>query len=181
VGRGACLNLNVPPDRRGRIHESDIAALREFRRILDATFAKDYAQNAGFPAGVSRGDAKEFCPLNLTDQNPDTYWATPDEMLAPEVVLDLLRPVTFNVVSLREYLPLGQRVSGFALDAWTDRGWVEFATGTSIGNRRLIRGNSFTTTKVRLRITKAVACPALSELALYLEPVGGGKAKAAAK
>jgi alpha-L-fucosidase len=173
VGRGACLNLNLPPDRRGRIHENDIAGLREFRRILDATFAKDYARNAAFPVGVSRGDVKEFSPLNLTDQNPDTYWATPDEMLTPEVVLDLLRPVTFNVVSLREYLPLGQRVSAFALDGWTDRGWMELATGTSIGNRRLIRGNSVTTTKLRLRITKALACPALSELALYLEPPAG--------
>lgn len=46
VGRGGCLNLNLPPDRRGRIHENDVASLREFRRILDATFAKDLAQGA---------------------------------------------------------------------------------------------------------------------------------------
>jgi alpha-L-fucosidase len=181
VGRGACLNLNVPPDRRGRIHESDMAALREFRRILDETFAKDYARNASFPVGVSRGDEKAFSPLNLTDQNPDTYWAPPDEMLTPEVVLDLLRPVTFNVVSLREYLPLGQRISAFALDAWTDHGWMEFAKGSSIGNRRLMRGDSLTTTKLRLRITKAAACPALSELALYLEPFAGKNPSGTAK
>ncbi len=42
VGRGACLNLNLPPDRRGRIHDNDIAALREFRRILDQTFADNF-------------------------------------------------------------------------------------------------------------------------------------------
>ena len=38
VGRGANLLLNIPPDRRGLIPEVDAARLREFRRVLDATF-----------------------------------------------------------------------------------------------------------------------------------------------
>jgi alpha-L-fucosidase len=36
-------------------------------------------------------------------------------------VLDLKHETTFNVVRLREYLPLGQRVEGFALDVWRDK------------------------------------------------------------
>ncbi len=39
VGRGASFLLNVPPDRRGRWHESDIASLRGFARLRDALFA----------------------------------------------------------------------------------------------------------------------------------------------
>src|SRR5215831_98768 len=35
VGRGASLLLNVPPDRRGQIHENDVQALREFRKLLN--------------------------------------------------------------------------------------------------------------------------------------------------
>src|SRR3954463_5889040 len=38
VGRGACLNLNIPPDRRGQIAEPDLHSLRVFRHILDTTF-----------------------------------------------------------------------------------------------------------------------------------------------
>lgn len=85
-------------------------------------------------------------------------------------MLDLGKPVTFNVVSLREYLPLGQRVDAFALDQLKDGQWVEFAKNTSIGNLRLIRGDYLTTDKVRLRITQAAACPALAEFGLYAEP-----------
>jgi alpha-L-fucosidase len=44
VGRGACLNLNLPPDRRGRINERDVESLKSFRRILDATFATNLAR-----------------------------------------------------------------------------------------------------------------------------------------
>lgn len=170
VGRGACLNLNLPPDRRGRIHENDIRSLAEFRRILDATFANNLATGAKVTASNTRGGAKQFAAKNLLDRKRETYWATDDGITTPELVLDLGKPVTFNVVSLREYLPLGQRVDAFALDQFKDGQWVEFAKGTSIGNLRLVRGDRVTTDKVRLRITQAAACPALAEFGLYAEP-----------
>ena len=170
VGRGACLNLNLPPDRRGRIHDNDIRSLKEFRRILDATFATDFARKAKLTASNTRGNAAAFAPKQLLDQRRETYWTTDDASLTPEVVLRWSKPVTFNVVNLREFLPLGQRVEAFALDQWQEGKWVEFATGTSIGNRRLIRGTRLTTDGVRLRITRAPVCPALSEFGVYAEP-----------
>jgi len=170
AGRGACLNLNLPPDRRGRIHENDIRSLAEFRRILDATFAKDLAKGAKLTASNTRGGAKQFAAKNVLDQKRETYWATDDGITTPELVLDFRKPITFNVVSLREYLPLGQRVDAFALDQFKDGQWVEFAKSTSIGNLRLVRGDYVTTDKVRLRITQAAACPALAEFGLYAEP-----------
>ena len=178
VGRGACLNLNLPPDRAGRIHENDIRALREFRRVLDATFATDLVRDAKPTASNVRSHAKQFAAANVLDQKRDSYWTTDDDVTTPDLILDLRRPVTLNVVSLREYLPLGQRVDSFALDCWEDGRWVEFAKGTSIGNHRLIRGNRITTSKVRLRITQAAACPALSEVGLYAEPVSEPAQKA---
>ena len=36
--------------------------------------------------------------------------------------------------------------------------------------RKLVRGKAVTTTKVRLRITQAPVCPAISEFALFAEP-----------
>jgi alpha-L-fucosidase len=84
-------------------------------------------------------------------------------------VLDLGHPITFNVVRLREYLPLGQRIDAFALDQWRDNQWTQFATGTSIGNCRLVRCAPITTDKVRVRITQAPVCPALSEVGLFTE------------
>ena len=84
-------------------------------------------------------------------------------------MLTLPRETTFDVVGLREHLPLGQRVDAWALDRWTGAEWEEFARGMSIGARRLWRGETVTTDKVRLRIVKAAACPALSEFSLHLQ------------
>jgi len=172
VGRGASLLINLPPDRRGRIHDNDVQALREFRRILGATFAKDLAQGASVSAGSVRGGGldQRFLPRNVIDNRRDTYWATDDKVTTPELVLDLNHEASFSVIRLREYLPLGQRVEGFAVDVWRDRKWIEVATGTSIGNCRLVRVQPVTTSKVRLRITRSPVCPAISELGLFLEP-----------
>jgi len=171
VGRGACLNLNLPPDRRGRIHENDVQSLLQFRRILDQTFATNLARAAvRIHASNVRGHAPRFAPDALLDADRQTYWATDDPVTTPELTLNFDTPITFNVVSLREFLPLGQRVDSFALDRWDNGQWREFAKATSIGNRRLIRTTFVTTDRVRLRITRAAASSAISELALHAEP-----------
>jgi alpha-L-fucosidase len=171
VGRGASFLLNVPPDRRGRVHEADAQSLKGFRELVDATFGTDLARGAKATASNVRGGDARFAAANVLDGKRETYWATDDEgATTPELVLDLGRAVTFNVVSLREALPLGQRVEDWALDAWQDGAWVEFAKGTAIGARRLWRGADVTTTRVRLRIVKSPVCPAIAELSLHLEP-----------
>ena len=158
----------MPPDRRGRINDKDINSLLEFRRIIDATFARDLAARAKVTASNTRGGDNRFSPANILDGDRDTYWSTDDSVTNSELVIDLGPPVPLNVVRLREYLPLGQRVDTYALDQWKDGQWVEFAKGTSIGNCRLIRGAMITTSKVRLRLTGPV-CPAISEVGLFAE------------
>jgi len=167
VGRGASFLLNIPPDRRGRIADPDVKSLTGFRARLNAIFTKNLALGAKVSASNVRDNDKKFAAQHVLDGDGKKYWSTDDSVTTPELVLELGKPKTFNVVSLREYLPLGQRIEAFALDRWQDGQWVQFAEGTSIGSRRLWRGDNVTTDKVRLRITKAPVCPALSEVALY--------------
>jgi alpha-L-fucosidase len=87
VGRGANLLLNVPPDRRGLVHDTDAAVLREFGERVRGTFAKNLAAGAkAVPSGS-------------------------------EVELRFQRAVTFDVIRVREQIALGQRVEAFAIDA----------------------------------------------------------------
>jgi alpha-L-fucosidase len=143
--------------------------LRGFRKILDDTFKNDFAKKAKVTASNIRGDDKNFAAENLVAGKKDFYWATDDGVTNASVTLEFKKPITFNVVRLREYLPLGQRVEGFALDQWQNGQWVQFTTGTSIGSCRLIRGEKITTDKVRLRITDSPVCPAISEFGLFAE------------
>jgi len=171
VGRGASFLLNLPPDRRGRIPDTDVASLQGFRRIIDATFATDLAAGARVTASNWRGGRdRRFAPANVLDGSRITYWATDDGVRTPTLVLEFGHDIGFNVVRLREHLPLGQRVDAVGLDQWQNGDWVEFRAATSIGNCRLIRGPRITTSRVRLRVAQATVCPAIAEVGLFSEP-----------
>ncbi len=171
VGRGADLDLGLAPDQRGLLHENDVKALAEFGATLAKTFSVNLAKGAKIRASNVRGKNKEFAPQNLLDENRYSYWATSDNVTTPEIEFSLKAPATFDVIQLRENIKLGQRVEGFAIDAWQNGAWQELATGTSIGANRLVRlPAKVTTTKVRLRITKSPACVALSDFGLFALP-----------
>ena len=50
----------------------------------------------------------------------DSYWATDDDVLRGNIEIDLGQPCAFNVVEVQEYIPLGQRVKAWAVDARID-------------------------------------------------------------
>lgn len=170
IGRGASLLLNLPPDRRGRLHKRDIQSLMAFSARRKAIFDDNLAQFAEITTRDIRGGSQQYGSQKLIDEDPETYWATDDDVKAPSVVLTFREPVTFNIVDLREYLPLGQRVERFAVDIERDGTWNEIVRGTAIGNRRLLRIETCTTTRVRFRITASPVCPAISEFGLYFNP-----------
>jgi alpha-L-fucosidase len=165
VGRGASLLINLPPDRRGRIFEADALALRQFQQELTRIFQTDLARPALPIASSNAGP--DAGPERANDGNLETYWLSGVESAGAELILDFPALITFTWVSLREYIPLGQRVGAFALDAWEAGGWVELARGESIGNRRLLRLEPHTAQKLRLRILSSSAPAAITEFAVY--------------
>ncbi len=171
IGHGTSLILNLPPDRRGVINENDVKSLTEFKKIIDKTFSVDYTQNSKVTASNIRGNLKKYSPKNVLDTNDDTYWATNNDVKTANLVIEFPKETSFNVVNIKEYIPLGQRVWGWALDRWENNQWVEFAKGESIGHRRLWRGSLQVTNKLRFRITEAGACPLISKISVHQEPV----------
>ncbi len=169
VGRTGNLLINIPPDRRGIINEKDIEVLQAWHQIMTQTFDKDLALGAKVSATNTRGNSPRYAPSQVLANTPDAYWTTDDNQLTPELVLDLGKPTTFNVIELGEYLPLGQRIESVALDYWNGK-WVELATANIVGSQRYIRTPDTTTTQLRLRVTKAHACPAIKKFSLYLMP-----------
>jgi alpha-L-fucosidase len=165
VGRGGSFLLNIPPDRRGLLHENDVASLRGFGQALRSGFQRDFARGAEVTASSARAG---FRPENLLDGRRDTFWATDDAVTQAEVTLNFRAPVTFNVIRVREHIPLGQRVEAVAVDAWSAGEWRQVVEGTSVGNCRLLRTpGEVSAPRVRLRITKSPVCPALSEFGLF--------------
>jgi alpha-L-fucosidase len=172
VGRGACLDLGIAPDRRGLLNDRDVASLKEFGELLQQTFAVNLAKDASFTASNVRGrDLLRYGPAHLVDNDKYNYWATDDSVTTPQLLVDLHRPVTFNVIRLRENIRLGQRIGAFKIEAFMNGSWQEIATASSIGANRLIRlPQNIVTQKIRLTIAASPVCIALSDLGLFKEP-----------
>jgi alpha-L-fucosidase len=167
VGRGSTLLLNVPPDRRGQINEHDVASLKGFRKLLDVRFSNDLARQATATAENHRGDDDRFSPGKLNDGIDSTYWATDDGRTAGWIELSWKENQSVNYILMQEYVALGQRVRAFQLEAWMDGAWKTIGSGTTIGYKRIIRVDPVETTRIRLTIKSARACPVLHTLAVY--------------
>jgi alpha-L-fucosidase len=170
VGRNSVLLLNVPPDKRGLIHDTDVKRLHELRKALDAIFDKNLAAGAKATASNVRGGNPAFAADKITDGDPETYWTTDDWCPTPTVEFDLGKKCTFNVAELAEHIEIGQRIAQFVLEVPDGAGWKEFARGTTVGYKRLLRFDPVTASKVRLRILDARVCPTLSGFGLYFAP-----------
>jgi alpha-L-fucosidase len=167
VGRGTSLLLNLPPDRRGLIHENDVAALQGMRKLLDQIFDKDLARNTKATSEHVRGNAPTYAAQNLLDGDRTTYWSTDDAIIQASVEIDLGEPKTFDHVIIQEYIELGQRVLAFNVEAQVDGQWKEVAKGTSIGWKRILKFDPVSSRHLRLNILDAKACPTIGSLEVY--------------
>lgn len=172
VGRNSLLLLNVPPDTTGRINRADSLRLMEFREALDKIFGYSLAEGAKAEASVSRG--RKFRAQNILNDDYDSFWAAPDGITEASVNIDLDGEKTFNRVMLQEYIPLGQRISSFTVEAQDgDGNWVQIASETTVGYKRIVKTENTTTSKVRVNITGSYACPVLNGFGLFLDTVSG--------
>lgn len=168
VGRNSNLLLNVPPDRRGLLHEKDVASLLEFKKLLDAEFTTDLAIGKKVKSSTSRG--REYSAMNVNDGNPDTYWTTSDEVTSGELIIDLGDETEVNRIILQEYIKLGQRVQEFTVSALKDGQWEKLIDGTTIGYKVIRKFPAVKTSQIKVSVDKSKACPVISNIELYLAP-----------
>lgn len=171
VGRNSNLLLNVPPNREGRIHPNDSTRLMEFRRAIDASFARNLLDGATLHARDTRGGSRKYAAQQILQEDYHSYWTTNDDVHTSGMEITLPETSTFNRFLVQEYIPLGQRVAHFTLESWDEstNQWNLIAEGTTIGYKRILRFPRVTAKKLRLNLD-ALASPVLNRMGLYDAP-----------
>ena len=147
VGYNSVLLLNIPPDRRGLIHEADIKRLKEFADYRQQTFADNRVKNG----------RKCWCATS-----------------GSEIVYTLKAKSEINLVMLQEDITKGQRVEAFTVEALTDKGWKEVGKGTTIGYKRMLRFPAVKASQLRVKIDECRLTAYVSQVAAYYaEPLQG--------
>lgn len=168
VGRNSLLLLNIPPDRRGLLQENDVHNLQLFKKAVDDIFATNYLSGAKIKSDSHFGKHKaDFC----IDNDNKTWWAAASKQSEANLELNLKGQQTFNVLMLQEHIQTGQRIESFILDGWVNGAWQKLTEGTTVGYKRLLRFNTVTTDKVRLRILKSRLNPTLSSFGLFMNQI----------
>jgi alpha-L-fucosidase len=148
VGRNGVLLLNVPPDTRGRIADADVRSLQGMQAILDRTFSSPVAGARFPPPLVPRASTTRY-----------------------EVPVAAGR--RFDVALLQEDIRQGQRVEQFTLEICAAGSCRDFARGTTIGHKRLLRfpevqvDAGHRNAQIRLTVTQSRATPIVSALSVY--------------
>lgn len=161
VGKNSVLLLNIPPDKRGLIHQSDIDALQGWRKLIDNTFSDNLLKNAR----VKSKNGKHISAL--TDEKYSTHWNTKANDSTAIIDFTLRKKNTFDVFSIQENIRVGQRIEKFILEYKDGETWRTITEGTTVGYKRLLKFNPITTNKIRVRITSSRLNPTIAEIGLY--------------
>jgi alpha-L-fucosidase len=170
VGMNGNFILNVPPDQRGLFHENDVARLKELRDYLDNAFSVNLAKGKKTTATNTRGNSSGFNSKKAIDSDLDTYWATDDSVHQAMFDIDLGSETEVNCVLLQEYIKLGQRVKKFSVQVLDNGEFKSAGSGITIGNRRLLKFKTVTTSKLRIHLYGRKTSLAISNIEVYRVP-----------
>lgn len=164
VGKNCVLLLNIPPDKEGLLNDSDVNALKYWKKLRDETFKTNLLKGASVECDNGIGTQ-----LTLDDKY-NTFFTTRDKDTTAIITMQMKKTATFDVLLLQENIAIGQRIEKFALEYWDGSDWKKVTEGTTVGYKRLLRFPVITTNRVRLKIESSRLNPTLSTIALYKQP-----------
>ncbi|HKL33914.1 MAG TPA: discoidin domain-containing protein, partial [Tangfeifania sp.] len=155
---------------RGLVPEKDVEQLQKLAKAINADFDENLALSKNVSATNVRGNSKKYAAANVTDDNPDSYWATDDQVKTASLEIDFQQPIEMNRFLVQEDIRLGQRVKEFSVEAFINDEWKEVAHETTIGRKRILRFPNITAHKLRFNVIDSKACPVITNIEVYKAP-----------
>lgn len=144
VGRGATLLLNIPPDRRGKFHSNDSAALVEFQKLKAESFQKDVLKQA-------------------------KHTSVKQHHFLKEVIITLRETEKINCIVLQEDLKKGQQVAKYRILLNHSSGEpIKEIQGTTIGHKRIISFPVVQAASIKIILEETKSAAILQRTEAYL-------------
>lgn len=167
VGGNSTFLLNIPPDRRGLIHEKDAAVLKKLGQVLNDTFSDNLAVNASVTASESLDN--DHAPINILDNRTASFWCPNKGTEEAELEVSLDSEQTFNIIVLMENIKFsGQHVEEFSLEVKEKGEWKEVFKGTVIGYKRICCLNEITAKEIKVKIMASRVFPTIEFFGVFL-------------
>ncbi len=164
VGRGANLLLNVPPDRRGLIHENDSSSLMAFKKLRDESFSKNLLKDADTYYEFS---PKDFSEKKIQIRGFDSV-SSAYGINMQNFIVHLKQPAKINCIVLREAIHLGQSIRRFSVVFYKNEKAIGQVSGTSVGRKRILTFPAVNITSFKVYLEDARGNDNISGIAAYL-------------
>jgi alpha-L-fucosidase len=165
VGGNASFLLNLPPDRRGLIHEKDAARVKELGEAIRRIFAENIAKDALVYASETMNE--DHSVVNILDDNRDTFWCPSEGTENATIEIELKTDSEFDRLVIMEHIEDGQRIEKFTLEYQKYEKWVQFYEGTIVGYKRICCFEKINAKNIRLNITNSRWCPTVTYLGVF--------------
>lgn len=160
IGSNAGLLLNLPPDKRGLIHENDAKSIIEFNKILKDTLDTNIARNSKITANSEKDGA--FA----------SYLLEKGKFYSPkgnnaEILVCLDKEKEFNTFMIGEEISLGHKVNYIKVSAYSEKEFKTLFERNMVGYKLAERFENVKTDKLKIEIS-ALDTPVLKDFGLYL-------------
>ena len=155
--------LNIPPDRRGLIHENDVKSIKEFNRILTETLSKNLLCDAKIEASSQRQGCEGEKLLK------GGFYAPLDNEKA-ELTITLPEKREINALMIGEAIELGHKVTKIQAYALVNDGWKKLFAREMIGYKLVEPFDSVVTDKIKITVDEYLDTPVIDKLGAYLFP-----------
>lgn len=170
VGRNSVLLLNLPPNKDGLLHDNDVNRLKEFGQAIRDIFKENLVENCKINSSSILNEDKEYLVTNTIDGKNNSYWVPQIEDGNRWVEIEFEQDKVFDVISIQEFIELGQRVSEFNVEAFINGEYKEIFQGKTIGYKRLIRIKPIKTNKIKINFLKSLDIPLINNIGVFKQP-----------
>lgn len=165
VGGNGCFLLNIPPDRRGLLHENDVERLRQFGKLINDWFSENLAEGSFVKASETLD--KEHAAENILEQSSGKYWCPGEGIETADIIVTLKQKSTIDTVVLMEHIAVGQRIEEFEIIIENEGNQKTIYSGTTIGYKRICTFTRVPAERVVIRIIQARWQPTLEFVGFY--------------
>lgn len=156
VGGNCMLLLNIPPDKRGRIHEVDSARLVKLGKRIESAFAREV-----MPKNIELSEAKQgFEMFNSGTYSPKNI----SENYSIKLQFDAQK---IDKAVIIEDIDYSQRIEEFIISTEQKGKTKVLYKGTVVGHKKIALFKPLTTDNLTFTIAKCRLTPYIKELKIY--------------